>query len=321
MQIDVDTIRQRLFENVAIRSRILHDYRVATVPSDPGEFTAAVIQQFHQEGFVQPLEQCLTNADVFCAAAKALPSNMRNWATVLKSEPKLRELLADYDPVKTQKTFEGGTLHIADVQACLGGQTGRADAAAIGHWAKLLTDVENYYGYICQLGRSFKELGREVLGAELPDSQMFLCVVAHLVTPSVRSLPSVPGRQLQPDQLKLPKGMAYVLASEFLRNLHWNGFKPDRHVKRLFDRWMPGMLVRVQPDVERLLNLVGRKNKDLRTYLTYSLAGIAAAPPGLPLSHVDNLVWLLGAYVEKAGRETSTTYVIAGDRSEVVLTS
>jgi hypothetical protein len=103
--------------------------------------------------------------------------------------------------------------------------------------------------------------------------------------------------------------MGYVLTSEFLRNLHWNGFKPDRHIKRLIDRWFPGGGATVQDRVTRLHSLVGRRRKDLETYLTYSLVGISASPPGIPLSQVDNLVWLLGAYVEKKGRESSRNYL------------
>jgi hypothetical protein len=51
------------------------------------------------------------------------------------------------------------------------------------------------------------------------------------------------------------------------------------------------------------------ETKDLSTYLTYSLMGISSSPPGVTFSYVDNLVWLLGAYVEKKGRESNHTYL------------
>jgi hypothetical protein len=35
-------------------------------------------------------------------------------------------------------------------------------------------------------------------------------------------------------------------------------------------------------------------------------------PPGRTLSEVDNLVWALGAYVEKKGRENELVYRLSG---------
>jgi len=107
--------------------------------------------------------------------------------------------------------------------------------------------------------------------------------------------------------------MRYVLASEFLRNLRWEGFKPDRHIQRLFDRWCPQGAAQVKPEVERLQRLIGRKTKDLGSYLTYSLVGISLSPADATLSKVDNLVWLLGAYVEKKGMESDLTYLVAAN--------
>ena len=54
-----------------------------------------------------------------------------------------------------------------------------------------------------------------------------------------------------------------------------SGFKPDRHIQRLFDRWYPQGTAQVKPEIERLQRLIGRKIKDLGSYLTYSLVGIS----------------------------------------------
>jgi hypothetical protein len=45
-------------------------------------------------------------------------------------------------------------------------------------------------------------------------------------------------------------------------------------------------------------------------YLKYSLIGIEATPRGVPHSFTDNLVWLLGAYLERKGKESDTSYVL-----------
>jgi hypothetical protein len=122
------------------------------------------------------------------------------------------------------------------------------------------------------------------------------------------------------EQWTKPPGMGLPLTSEFLRNLGWSGFKPDRHIRRLFDRWFGQM----EPDrvrVQRTERLISEAMKvlvpshtvchrpALRTHLRYSLLGVAASPDGISYSSVDNLVWLLGAYVEKKGRETMREYV------------
>ena len=106
---------------------------------------------------------------------------------------------------------------------------------------------------------------------------------------------------------KLP-GMGAILASEFLRNLGWSGFKPDRHVKRLFDQWFPDVLEACRPRAHELVTLCGRNTKDAKDFLTYSLVGIAVTPTGRTYSEIDNVVWALGAYVEKKGRESGTRY-------------
>jgi hypothetical protein len=103
--------------------------------------------------------------------------------------------------------------------------------------------------------------------------------------------------------------MGYILGSEFIRNLHWPAFKPDRHVQRLLDRWMPNARLEVEPEVASIQRLLGHKTKDLERYLSYSLIGINATPPGVPITFTDNLVWLLAAYIEKKGRESGTVYV------------
>jgi len=117
---------------------------------------------------------------------------------------------------------------------------------------------------------------------------------------------------LTPADWKLA-GMRAVLGSEFLRNLGWSGFKPDRHVTRLFRRWFPDVVKASEPRAAQLAELIGRKSRDLPTYLTYSLVGIAVTPAGHALSEADNLVWVLGAYLERKGAESNRRYRVESD--------
>ena len=107
---------------------------------------------------------------------------------------------------------------------------------------------------------------------------------------------------------KVP-GMGMPLASEFLRNLHWEGFKPDRHIKRLIGRWFP----KVVESKSRRASYLAREilhcgSKDVIVGLNFSLAGMAVTPNGCSFTKADNLVWALGAYVEKKDKESEKVY-------------
>jgi hypothetical protein len=310
--INLDVIREQIFANPTVRARIIQDYGLPLRPDTPDELASAVVAQFDQTPVRDPVEQEVSNEEVFRAAVKAIGSNSRSWATFLRGEHHLVKLLCGFDPVQAQRRVTGGELDVKQLQAYLPGQSSSGDARAILRWAALLNDVPNYYGRVRDLALAFRALGEQKLPEPLTDAELLLCVAGFLGGPPNRwkgtaYLPAE-RRQLPSGAWKLP-GMGYILTSEFLRNLHWNGFKPDRHVQRLFDRWFPEGEAAVSTRVNEILRLFGRDAQDLRTYLTYSLIGIAASPPGVGCSQVDNLVWLLGAYVEKKGRESAIQYV------------
>jgi hypothetical protein len=317
MKIDLELIEQRLFSDPSVRRKILRDYGFKVQPQDAVAMASELITQLEQSPVDDPLKQNPSNADVFRAAVKALSSNSRAWATFLKAECKLSDLLREYDSARAHNAFESDDLSINDIKACLPGQSSSADANAIRRWARRLTEVEDYYAYIRGLGSYFRHQAKERFGTSLPNSELLLCVAGYLGDPPVAhpEISQLDAAYLpDPTYRKLP-GMRYVLVSEFLRNLRWEGFKPDRHIQRLFDRWYPQGVAQVKPDVDRLQRLIGRKTKDLRTYLTYSLIGISLSPLGATLSEVDNLVWLLGAYVEKKGKESDRSYLVMTDSS------
>jgi thermostable 8-oxoguanine DNA glycosylase len=107
-------------------------------------------------------------------------------------------------------------------------------------------------------------------------------------------------------------GVGFALGAEFLRNVGWNGFKPDRHIKRLLQHWTKGQ-IDVQPQLNHLITLIDSSGAELKENLSCLLTGISIATNDYKnkLSHLDNLIWLLGAYVEKKNKETDLPYVIA----------
>jgi len=212
----------------------------------------------------------------------------------------LAELLGDYDPSATHGAHAEGRVGLTDLKACLPGQTATADANAILRWADLLEEVPNYDRCLAKLEQAFRDM-------DVEDYELLPVVAGFLGNgpAKVRAESLTPPDSLE--SWKLP-GMGAVLASEFLRNLRWNGFKPDRHIKRLFGQWFPEVVTACEPRARQLAAMIGSKGKELVEFLTFSLVGVSVTPAGHTFTEVDNLVWALGAYVEKKGRESSTRY-------------
>lgn len=307
VEIDIGAIKARLHSDARIRASIANDFGLESISPDPDQFASDVLERLGQRPAVNPSEQVLDNSQVFRAAVRALGSNQRRWSSYLKNEAAITEVLCNFDPVEAEKHARAG-----DIAQLLTGQSSGADSRAMMGWARLLAGETNYYQTIRHLGAAFRSLARHSSDEPIPDSELLLCIVGLIGNPPSRWA-GVPYLELTVRSLATchwkTNGMSYILASEFMRNLGWNGFKPDRHVVRLFSRWLPDHDQFVAVRVHRLQELIGCFAKPLRTYLTYSLVGALVAPKNLALSQVDNLVWLLGAYVEKKGQESTHQYI------------
>lgn len=315
MEIDIRAIKARLFSDESVRSRIAHDYGLTIVSADADGFATDVLHKLGQRPSPAPLDQELSNADVFRTAVRALGSNQRKWADYLRIEPQIAEVLCDFDPVESSRRARP-----EDISRWLPGQSKNADARAMIDWARLLSCGENYYQSIKHLGAAFRSLSATIYSEPLTDAELLLCIVGYLGKPPSKWAGAAylaPVTREFPYRYWKTSGMGYVLASEFLRNLGWNGFKPDRHIIRLLSRWLPEQGQIVLGRVHHLVALIGCAAQPLKSYLTYSLIGNSVAPADLPLSQVDNLVWLLGAYVEKKGLESADRYLtFRGETSE-----
>lgn len=309
--VDLDVVKAKLFEPPRIVHRLVRDYGLDPVPKNPDALAAALLAGYEQTPSPSPLDLVVSNGQVFRAAVRTLGSNNRSWSLFVSSEPELRKILAGYDPVYTARKVRNGDLGVPSLLPFFRGQTGRSDATAVLRWASLLASDDSYYEGIAALGRAMVSHASTVLSTPLEDAELMPCVVGVLGYPPSRwpgetHLPAK-FRGRPPEAWKLP-GMSYVLGSEFLRNLGWNGFKPDRHIKRLFARWFPSLIEVCRPRARELQAGIGRRTKELHEFLLFSLVGILTAPAGVTLSAVDNLLWTLGAYVETKGNESSTCY-------------
>jgi hypothetical protein len=261
--------------------------------SDAMTFLGMLVDGFNQTPTLDPLTATHTNSRVFEAAVDALGSNSRAWATYQAKRPEIKETLAGFDPVQAADVDP-------ELRPLLTEQTSGADARAMVAWAKQLTALDKqgirYYDTVIDLAAHMRNRAQS-LGVELPDELLMLCVVGHLVYGSPI--------QWRGPRVKTLAGMGFALGSEFFRQLGWNGFKPDRHIIRLLGLWVPE-LVQAQADrAADLVRLSGRDTRALRWIVRYSLAGIEISPSD-NYSRTDHLMWLLGAYVEKKGRESDS---------------
>ena len=300
--LDIERISERLFGQEKIRQKLCRDFSIADV-GDPVTMADSLVNSMGQiaprDGGDEDLED--KGTVVFRAAALALASNMRQWSRVLSYRDKFESLLEQYDPMAVSRKVEADCARVRDIKGCLGGQTAQADAEAIVKWAIML---ENNPGYFWALDK----LKSDMMDAGVYDGEAVPTLAALLGSPPTKTMGK---RWLPPfgmESWKAP-GMGMPLASEFLRNLSWEGFKPDRHIKRLIGRWFPEVVEAKSERAEHLAReILHCGSKDVIVGLKYSLAGMAVTPNDCSFTKADNLVWALGAYVEKKDRESTEVY-------------
>ena len=302
MKIDLERVQSRLFENETVRTRILKDFGIAQNPVNAKHFIGLVVDALKQPVAAEPLEQAVTNGEVFRAAVWALGSNSRNWCLFLRNETQIRILLEGYDPQAALLSFDRHPDILNKIESYLVGQTSSHDAQSIFMWALILSKRRDFYKEIVRAGQKFRDDYKTLHAETLDDFDLALCMVGHFADERCSGVYKFPGMQC-------------ILASEFFKNLGWSGFKPDRHVQRLFDRWFSqqNMMLINQAKLVSFESLIlgGKKSKELRTFLEYSMLGKTVSPAGSIFSQVDNMLWLLGKYIETKGKETSTVYVSA----------
>ena len=291
--LDIEKISARLFRDCKTRQKLCQDFTIENA-GGPMEMADRLVESLGQalprEGETEePDDQKV----VFRAAALALASNMRKWSCVLGYLEKFEPLLEHYDQVAFAREVEADPARVERVKDCLPGRTRGRDATAIVKRATMLRSSPDYLNEL-------KELKSDV-EAEVREGEAVPILAAILGMPTGR----MEKRWPPPSGMggwKAP-GMRFALASEFLRNLHWPGFKPDTHIKRLIGRWFPEVVEAQSGRAEDLARKVlGSGSKEIIAGLKFSLAGMEFTPRGCSFIKADNLVWALGAYVEKRAR-------------------
>jgi len=234
------------------------------------------------------------NREVFRAAVLALASNQRSWTTVVANEGRLRDACADFDPETVARDPEQRRPLLS---AALAGVTRSADVSAVLNWAAELDTEAQYSAYLDALESRCHAIAGSQLQLTMPQVTALVASIGGFGL-SVADHPV--------DAFGFSRkfaGMQGALGSEFLRNLGWPGFKPDRHIMRLLDKWVAerpewgSVQEAASQDADRLLQALGRRNKVLRGFLYYSRLGELLTPPSIPVTRADQLVWLYGSQI------------------------
>ncbi len=297
--LDIEKISERLFECPEVRQKLCRDYCIEDT-GNPIDMAARLVEslgQTHPQKNEKEVRK--NNSMVFRAAALALASNMGTWSRFLDRRGEFEFLLENYNPAAFSNAVNSDRPRIQKVAECLGKLTGRKDAEAIKRWALLLGGGVEYYG-------ALEELRNNISKFVCPE-EVVPVLAAFLGSPKKRAEEKWP----PPSGIETWKtpGMEMALASEFLRNLHWEGFKPDRHIKRLLGKWFYEVVDKKSKRAKYLAERVlCTTDKKVIEPLTFSLVGVEVTPVGCNYTKADNLVWALGAYVETKKKESDTVY-------------
>ena len=296
-RVNLDVVREQLFVRPKVVDRLCRDYGFSR-PLSAQDLGRSIVRAFGQVSATPASSTELSPRSVFRAAVFALASNSRRWSRFLQVEPQVRATLFSYEPSLVAEA--SGQHRSLDIAPLLGGITAKADSAAVLRWANLLTTVPDY-------GEQLEQLGLRITSTGL-DPKLVPGVAACLLGFGLSFASSDLAAPAGASTWKVP-GMGGVLSSEFLRNLHWDTYKPDRHILRLLGLWFPDQMRNAQTEAALIAShLFGKSGTVAREFLAGTLLGISVTPVGTPLAEADNLIWALGAYVEKKGRESAVNY-------------
>jgi hypothetical protein len=291
----LDRIRQTLFSEGVIAAKVRKQYRI---PEEifGDELEQRIFSLLGQEP-QDPAQAKWTNNQVFERAVLALGSNSRPWGSFLDTRPQLRTQLNDFDVARVAGWVGEAGLDrcVNQLKPYLRGQTSGSDARGILAIAQILASNPSYHDRLRTAYVFFREqlLGR-IIGD--PVAAASICVALLLGNKQYEPLAA------RFSITKLP-GMGVTLACEFLRNLGWTTFKPDRHVIEMIQLWYGALEEHdtIEADIAEIRSIFQRISASDLHLLRTALLGARKTPPGTPINQADQLVWLYRSTLGRSG--------------------
>jgi 3-methyladenine DNA glycosylase Tag len=288
---DFDSAVRAMYESYDIRTQIIRDYDLGNHSYDTcADFLEVLIEKLNQRPNQNIFSRDFSQSEIFELAIDAISSSGVKFSSVLRKKPQIRDALHGYD-------YEAVAANPDEVFASLNGLiTGQAEKPkkkAIVTWASILANNRNIGNFIATLAKHF-HTKHDRHGNDLVDMHVFLCLAAtlskkpYIIVPD--SVSEVFG--ISQDELAFPQ-MGLTICCEFLRNLGWSGFKPDRLIKKVFDDYYPSYREKFRPEADRILSLSGYgSDAETRRLIQCCLFGETLVPAGMPSSVADNIIWM-----------------------------
>ncbi|MBB1493287.1 hypothetical protein H5395_17715 [Paracoccus sp. MC1854] len=287
-RLDVIGIKEALFEDQVIAAKIAKDYNLRS--------NATLYEQVSKTFGQQVVKRDdFKDDEVFEAATLAIASSMRRWSQVYRALPQIRRILKDYDPGEVARAAQDPAQRDGMVQALgalLGGVPARKHADWIIRFGESLTAAPRFYPSLLEVREAVRKRAPALSDAQLNAAVALL--LARGSGPKSRASNGIAFNKVA--------GMGPPIASEFLRNLGWASFKPDRHIVRLLTAWLPEAERNEIADSVDWKPIFPRRARDAKEFLDFAVLGEKLTPPGLPLNQIDQLVWMMGVYVQKKPR-------------------
>ncbi len=288
----IPQIKKFLFSDQEIRDAIISDYNLEKKPTNnANELANSLVASLGQAAKDNPESLTKSNSAVFKAAVLAIASSSTKWSYIQKKKKKIASTLCDFDPQSVQNSPRDEIQQaIVDL---LPGQNQTANANAILAWAKLLSNKSSFYNKV--ICNTYAEIIDRPSWSKIdPDKHYPMAV---LCMAGIFANPVNDWAKLK--QYKFP-GMLVPIACEFLRNLGWDGFKPDRHINRIVALWERELRdqhgEKVDESLCHLRDIIDTSSKTTLCPIKSAIYAIYATPKGVSYSETDNLLWAFVSY-------------------------
>jgi hypothetical protein len=294
MAVNYHDVESETFTNLAEKVRRRYRFPEGLVGEHLKTRFLNLFASFGQEE--RPWNPQTIDDEVFKAAVWAIASNSRSWTNVVNNRLTIEKLLCKFrlEELRSELQKDGRRESLVrELAKALGGQTAGGDAAGIVSWAQYLKTHKPFAQNVLEPLRGWVGNRASAVKLDLTPQELTALCAAALGSPTelVKAGTGI-------TELKTPR-MGFILATEFLRNLGWSGFKPDRHIQALLALWQPQAFESASEYETRSVSLsrqiFGTSSKAYVEPLRCCLVGVAFTPREVKFMVADQVMWLYGS--------------------------
>lgn len=309
-EIPICRIREELFKNDFYKDSIIKDYGIkGPPPADEFELSKALIKALRQKTNAHPPKEVKADK-VFKAAVYAIGSGAADWVRFINVvEPKLEFLLDRYDPETVSK--KNKEVLKRELILALGSREAKEKSKAILKWADILTAQPDFYQNT--IVKTYEEVDCQLRIEGPIKYPIYLLCLAKIFADPLKKWKKF-GKENNCGEMKFI-GMGVPIACEFLRNLKWDGYKPDTHITWAIERWkehLKHLEDKVTCTTWDMLDVIRGASHNGTSKLPKHMASIQTALYATyatpykkccdSYSEADNLLWAYVSYLKKKNK-------------------